>query len=621
MDWKRAEAMLADAANNLLQKAHSDLPPSLSPELQALLPGYPTQQPSPRAVLTDEGRQLLTLQRNDMAAALGTCAKASLEISGHKATIQKLLTGGYPTVPEKARLVLVDAAREKITAARETVAQAAEKSPEAFLAVHSRELRMWRRQLETGRLVITPFVREQIDEVSKHLMNGRVVFLHGETGTGKTELARLAAVEATGRAPELVRGYAGMDSRELFGHMELTAKRFAEVSEIPKHIETAVEKWGRENPSANEAQKTTATQQLTQAILNERQVTVSEYVLGAVYRAARDGVTVILDEANYIPPPLLAKLNDILTKRPGESITVQEDGVGPITVKKGFSLVLTGNIDQNAIGKKRYGHRFEIDPAHHDRVVLLEHNYLPQAVAGQPMDHLVKDKQLYAVVLTSLLAPRLPMRMQSSEREQLQPRLEDRIGSMVLPGGEGALDTLWRLTQLAAVTQRAFAGKIANTDSFAFQKNGAQVGLQTDVALSPRRLMNILKEWRDDGFERPLDYYLKKRLIDQALKPEQREYLTQLAQKFGFTPENPPEKQGEIEVVPGRAVFQALFGAIPERTVWPDGASAVVNEQQSAAQMIAAQAEAEAAVEAARKALEEFKDLFSNPSPVTTTTA
>lgn len=494
-------------------------------------------------------------------------------------TLQNVLRreGDSRSLSENARYDIVSQLRQNITNKREELENVSLKSPEHFFVIKGAEVRKWVRQLQSGRIARTEYVDEKVAEVSSALTRGQIVFLYGETGAGKTEVSRLAAREVTGRQPLVVRGYSGMESAELFGHTELRASNSRAPSTIDEQIDEEFETWLRNNPTATQDSQTQQKTLITQVLIHKPSATKTEFLLGAVYQAAKEGRTVILDEANYIPPPLLAKLNDILTKKPGELITVQEDGVAPIKVAKGFSVIMTGNINRN--GENRYDNRYDIDAALLDRAHLIEYESLPQATQGLPRDHRPRDKQLFSVLIASLIAQQPRPKMPKESPIQLQ--LIDRVGSIILP--KGGLDAVWRLSQFAAATQLAFAGKITASSAFSYQKNGVQTTPKLENALSPRRLMSILESWCSDGFQDSLDSYIEKQFIHQALNSEHREYLQQLANKFGFLSNHSHTIQKAIPIT-GKEILEALFGTVPTRTQWPEGLQnnrAATREKQS----------------------------------------
>lgn len=570
-NWSEAAASLEEKQRDALEGAHKDpsrIPQAQADELQELGIVLPRPEPLPASSPTEESLELL--QRKDTTDALGSLAEKNRLTSRMRDILHKVLRGedGFDSLGAKARCDAVSMLHGKIREQHEELESLAKQSPEHFFVIKGAEARKWMRQLQSGRIAQTPYVQEKINEVCSALASGKIAFLHGETGAGKTEVARLAAREVSGQDPIVVRGYAGMDSAALFGHTVLKSSA-RDHSKVTERIESELEKWKAENPHATDRDVAKEQDIITRSILTENNVTITEFHLGAIYQAARDGRVVILDEANYIPPPLLAALNDILTKRPGECIGVQENGADPIVVKGGFSVIMTGNINRDEA--KRYLNRYEIDPALSDRSHFVGYEALPQATDGLPKDHRAEHKQLFSVLVASLVAkqPRpIPL-----EESPIQLRLVDRVGSLVLP--EGGLDAVWRLSQLAAVTQLALGGRITHESEFAYQKDAVQTAPKISNALSPRRLIGILDSWRADGFQEPLDSYLQKSFIEQELKRDQREYLTQLAQKFGFLGER-PDQHSELEVITGDEILEALFGEIPMRTTWPDATS---NEQ------------------------------------------
>ncbi|MGA1192421.1 MAG: AAA family ATPase, partial [Bdellovibrionota bacterium] len=571
-DWSQIEDSLREKQSAALKTGHVKTPPegghALS-ELSAFGIAVPTLPEIPP--LNTFEQQLEELQRENTEAALKALGTAHRDIAFLRGTEEKILQreGTFASFGDAARHDLIKQIKEKISERQEALDGYAQESPEHFYVIKGGEARRWIRQLQSGRIARTPYVEDKIHEVSSALASGKIVFLHGETGAGKTEVARVAARAATGKDPIVVRGYSGMDSAELFGHTELRPSSPRDHGTIDKKIHNELQKWRNENPDASSEAVAEQRELIKESLIHEPAVPQTEFLLGAIYQAAQEGRTVILDEANYIPPPLLAKLNDILTKKPGEHITVQEDGIAPIQVVEGFSVIMTGNINRD--GAKRYGNRYDIDAALIDRSHFIHYQSLPQATQGLPINHRPEEKQLFAVLVASLVAnqprPRLP------KDSPIQLQLIDRVGSLTLP--EGGLDAIWRLSQFAAVTQLAFAGKITNESEFAYQKNGAQTAPKVENALSPRRLINILESWSADGFQHSLDFYIKRDFTDQALDTKARDYLKQLGMKFGFTSE-PSTTHTKMETITGDALLETIFGEIPLRQKWPDGAS---NEQ------------------------------------------
>lgn len=542
--------------------------------------------------LTPQALELREMQELDAMKGLAARAHHSLTVSKASALKGELLGDkGLAPLTRDSKLAEVQAIAR---AAHEAYRTALEDSPEAFLAAHSADLNSYKRQYQRGRIIQVPYVKEKKAEIADHLRKARMVFVSGETGTGKTEVARIVAQEVSGHDALVVRGYAGMGKAELYGHMALTDSVEQRAENARAAIEQAEKLFCEKYPHASMKEL----RELTKAILTQGGVTTTEYILGAVYEAARDGKVVIIDEANYIPPELLASLNDIMTKRAGETISVQQDGVGPITVKEGFGIIFTGNLNPpTGPLAKRYIGRKEFDAAFVDRVPDVKYDRLPQVVQGQPDKTDFENKQLFVLAVIAAL-DYLPKN--ARERGTLE-KLESRYGTLFLPGGsKEGLDLLWRFSQFAAVTQMAFHGEIATGHPHGFERSGSSAGYVPKVQLSNRGMMRVIEQWRDDGFQYELDFYIARDLFGRAKDPSDRAYLYQRGQKFGFFTSDgwdrrpdyssegiqrfsvaiPTNKglDGKVtgneaaprDIVPAREVISSLWGAVPARKVWPD---------------------------------------------------
>jgi MoxR-like ATPase len=486
--------------------------------------------------------------------------------------------------PSGGELEAAARVRTRMEACREAIENLPETNPDAFYAIHMQEMVENSREFhEGGRLIETAYVKRKAAILRERLGQGKVVFLHGDTGTGKTEIARAVAAKYSGKEPELVRGYPGMSSEEMFGHMGLTVDDvIGDYNQLWDKIEVGVKQWREEHPNESVEEENQARDLIREKVVREGGATVSEFVLGAVYKAAKEGKVVIVDEANYVPPGLLAKLNDIMTKVPGEKVKVQEDGVGPITVAEGFGMVMTGNLDVGTSKHYEVGKsgRQKFDEAFRDRITLLEYDYLPQAIEGklEQIDD-PEQKQLFEIILESMMGK------------------DD--GGVYLP--DEMLEKLWNLAKLAKITQLAFAGRVSESSLFAFNAGGGKrMAAQTESLLSNRAVMQIAQEWQTSLLSqetKDLDQVLYPYLIEKAATPKEAVYFHQLGKAMGFFQESDGWVQPDydLEKTGGRFVMavkegemgeeewekmryhtplelvEALHGPPPEREVWPDG--------------------------------------------------
>jgi MoxR-like ATPase len=544
---------------------------------------------------------LRRLQEGDAIEGLAARAHRTTRKSDLRAVRVELLKD--KDVPVATRDKKLTEISQQLVASDQAYEAALQTSPEKFLAAHSADLNHYRRQYERGRIIQTPYVLEKKGEVITNLANNRMVFISGETGTGKTELARICAKEVTGQEALVVRGYVGMSPAEMYGSKALTDSAEVRFENIQKEIDQALDAYKQRFPEASQADEA----EVVKGVLTKSGVTTTRYMLGAVYEAAETGKVVIIDEANFIPQEVLASLNDIMTKKPGEPIAVQQDGTRKIVVKEGFGIIFTGNLNPpEGPTKGRYIGRKEFDAAFVDRVPDVEYSRLPMEVQGVAADYGFEAKQLYLLAVVTSLIP--PMTTEGGTLE----KIENRYGSMYLPGGaDRGLDLLWRFTQFVAVTQKAFHGEILDGDPHGFTSAGGnQAGITTKVQLSNRGMMRVIGAWRDDGFQYELDHYIAKDLFSRAKDPREKAFFYQIGQKFGFFKtegweQNPnyssnglsrfsveiPVKRGkEGELVPNespprelisaREVIESLFGEIPQRNVWPEGTITEAQEDQ-----------------------------------------
>lgn len=86
----------------------------------------------------------------------------------------------------------------------------------------------------------------------------------------------------------------------------------------------------------------------------------TEFHLQWIVKAMENGVPLILDEINGIPPEVLLWLNHYFTRKVGEEITIW-NGFNPIRIKKWFCIICTGNDKDENSRMARYQGRYGID--------------------------------------------------------------------------------------------------------------------------------------------------------------------------------------------------------------------------------------------------------------------
>jgi len=481
-------------------------------------------------------------------------------------------------------------------------------SPEAFLGLGMSDFLRYKKSLDQKGLAETPFVKRHLEELETHSRAGIPTLIYGHFGSGKTELAIHFAktrIPLTDEQKErgvpssyIISGSRHIVPAELYGHQVLTIPDLESLKKSggftdeqlklyekqANQIETSQKEWEKEHPDATDEEKSRHHQTLLQLTCAQMgKGTISDFVLGPVYEAMKEGRPLIIDEVNAIPHEVLISLNYILTRKPGEEITVQQDTGMKVKIKKGFCVLLTGNLNQ---GQRQYVDRMEFDPAFLSRLHRIEYDYLPQEKQGSFEDKRGAKNELYQLILTKMM---------------------DKRGNIVAP--KGTFRRLWKLAQAARLLQDVFAGREVESAYYYQEAGGKNVQYMLQKStLSLREVGKILDFWKEDNFRYELDYYLYKEFVGEAVDLNDRAYLYQiLKDQFGFFKskgweQNPnygsagqifsfdiePAKNlsEELEFNGPREVVEAGFGNIPERKIWPKLGGKGKKEMAGAEEMI-----------------------------------
>ncbi len=512
-------------------------------------------------------------------------------------------------LPMQARQ-LINQLRDKMDLLREKCNELVATNPEVFVGSHLRELRNLRYDLEIGRIGKTESVQNEIKKVVEAIENSNPLFIHGYLGAGKTEIALEAAREfmnsksdeeieqsfqsdyqnwikthpnATEQERAQIRdilmkeahsaivisGSKHTHPSELYGHRTLSIKEFFPAERKAK-LEQALgefKKWESENQEASPDVKAMKKDGLLRVYLDDESGTFSDYFLGPIYRAMRDGRPVIIDEVDFIPHEVLASLNHILTRKVGDDISVQQNSGEQIRIKEGFTIIMTGNLpsDQDA---EHYVGRAQMNAAFLSRLKKMPHDYLPQS-------------------LESDFENITPEELQKSELFQvLIAKIMDRYGNIYLP--QESINKLWKLAVFTRKTEDIYSGIWADSQTGASGLTKEMIG---NEVLSLRHLDRIIRAWQNDNMRFELDHYIFQEFINQAARESEKTALYQIAQNEGlFSTDSGWELSQDIEAGAGVARFQLgdplnkadnfqwlaprdtveiCFGMPPERTKWP----------------------------------------------------
>ncbi len=428
----------------------------------------------------------------------------------------------------------------------------------AFTVMGIYELKRLRTDAIAGKIVETEYVAEQLAKVEQGILQGKPIFIKGPPDTGKTELAKHAATKIfklkqkktspvggvkgdvespltggrglSGVPYYIVSGQNNMDSGDIAGRHAIkqsvpdTAKMIEEINaEVAKYMNSpeAYVPVGPNRKALLNKQRD-AYHKLAVAIIAPKYQagTITDFDMGPIYKAMEQGVPLIIDEANTIPQGVLILLNDILTKEPGDTVTVQEDGGSTIIIKKGFCIISTGNTGPQY-------KRNPLESAWKDRQgTVIDYEYLPNAVSGG-MESGAKDSQLWHMMLAQMIDSNVSLTM-----------------------NEGDVEEMWRLSKAIRFAQDVFEGK--DDVPMPSANGGRSARTAKDMikttAISNRLVMTILEAYKANNMQKSFEDLLMEKFIiektnineDDADRDSRAAYL-EIFKKCGYfiDPNNP----------------------------------------------------------------------------------
>lgn len=511
-------------------------------------------------------RALIELRRKNLFSAIRENRKIEIErekllekeaeVSGAMGKTRK--KGG----PVRGKSAVLKNIREGIDGLKEKKEKLLESSPEAFFGIHLQELKKYG---EAKRIVETPHVKEQAEDIVAHFKNGEPVFIYGHLGAGKTELAMHIARNYLQKEALVISGSKHTSLAELYGHQVLAIDKIEQESleKFTEEVETKFRAWAEKNPKATEDEKNRTHDTFLQTYLTKfKGGTISDFFMGPIYRAMEEGRPIIIDEVNAIPHEILISLNHILTRKAGEEVPVQQNSGRRIVIQEGYGVMMTGNLNQ---GQEKYKDREDMDPAFLDRLYKKEYDYLPQAKEGNLEDEAGADNELFAIMLAKVM---------------------DKNGNMELP--KGGVEKLWKLAEAGRVMQDVFAGREVDKAYYYKDAGGkASKYFLKESVFSMRSMNRILDQWQGDDFKQELDYYIWQNFVSQGTDAHDRSYMYQLLKDqygffksdgweqnpnygAGFNVEAPKNRDEEKEFHSPRETVEYAFGKAPKRAQWPE---------------------------------------------------
>ncbi len=526
-------------------------------------------------------RTLIPLQKENLWKSLRENRKIELEkeqLQEKKSDLLKSIDKAQEKgKPARGKSAILDKTNNRLNEIENEHQELLDSSPEAYFGLQLKELKEYKKDLGKGQIVETPYVKRQAEDITTHLRANKPVMLSGHLGSGKTELAMHVAKNYINKEALVVSGSKHTSLAEFYGHqvLEIEKTNKEELDNFTKEVEQKFNEWLKENSEVDENEKNRAHDRILQTYLTQfKDGTISDFFLGPIYQAMDEGRPVIIDEVNAIPHETLISLNHILTRQVGEKINVQQNTGTQVEVKEGFGIIGTGNLDQGQEDQdqERYIGLQNMSPAFRSRFYELEHDYLPQKTEGNLEDGADEENELFHLSLAKVM---------------------DKNGNIEAP--KNSIKKLWNLAKSAKVTQDVFAGKEIDS-AYYFQESGpanrSTKYLLKESVMSIRGIENILEQWKKEGYEKELDYYVWKEFVSQSTVASDKAYLyQQLKDRFNFFQskgweqnpdygkggvvntfdiEAPKNPSAEKQFWGPRETVKYAFGKPPERAKWPE---------------------------------------------------
>ncbi|PID84127.1 hypothetical protein CSB09_02510 [Candidatus Gracilibacteria bacterium] len=397
---------------------------------------------------------------------------------------------------------------------------------------------------------------ELINDIIKDLKNGEVVLMTGDTGSGKTELAKFLVKEYMQSEYVFVSGNKEMEVSDLTLEKNVTSRSLLDTD---THIVDGKEET-QEQQAVKFLEKIVYTNQFKQLVLQKAEdlgksqeeiqkigdelqnidlldkKLITEYHLMGVYKAAKLGIACIIDETNIIRPEVLMALNDTLTKHIGDTIQLP-NALDDITVKKGFCIILTGNDpEQNKNAETYSSGRYKFDEATYNRLRVYAKNYARQIIETHKENKIesvqdytlnfLEDNELYGIVLMMMFGGK--ENLNHSGKYGFEIMKKDFEGKYI--GKKEFFKTLKSLSKSISLIQRSFSNEViplsgANS-TFSLKDH------ITRKVFSMRNLTHVIAGFKNDTL--PIEYHIWNEFVKHTTNTDEQYALLLAFSEFGL---------------------------------------------------------------------------------------
>lgn len=387
----------------------------------------------------------------------------------------------------------------------------------------------------------------RLKKILTELNQGRIVFLSGDTGSGKTELALLVAqlyLDSKGiknRKAILIWWSRETDLSDFTLEKVISSENMMSKSSDDlirgerngttlkeKVLDTIIDKSAIKNEIMSEItqgektdeEKEQLKQEIEQLDLDKYHIFTKYHAKGLI-KAMHDGVPLIIDEMNAIRPEVLIGLNHYFTRKVGEKITLP-NGLGSFEIKEGFCILATGNDKEANTKKDMYEGRYKIDESLINRMSVIEKWYMHQideqfsnsnlSEIDEQRDQLeyLNANEIYGVLLMLLLDPKKKkgQRLTTSSKVWFEIMKESLVWKTAQETKSAFFLELKKFAIFIKKLQDAFERK------HAVMCDGVDISnLITKRAFSMRNVREILSDYQEDS--KSLYYHIYNKYLSQ----------------------------------------------------------------------------------------------------------
>jgi len=412
--------------------------------------------------------------------------------------------------PDELTQVRIAELGTQIEILKEELERVFRENPELAAFVQYERITEYHRQFEkTGGFIWTPSREKLFEEILDHLVlsgKNRPLLLVGDTGTGKTSLARAAVERLTGRPAFEVGEEAKTDIRPLLGSVWMEEGRVF-INYGP----------------------------LGQALTGKKTSLDKESDGGGIF---------YMDEMNGYPPDALRSLiKQVSGRAPGEEITFAAwRGIREKIAEK-FALIGSANLPDEERGR------------HLDRPALPVE--IIRELTTLQVDY--HDRlEIYEMALGALMDRNRRIRLKEGELEanwqtEVNPNTKEK--TMVLNSDPKSGGTLWRFSGLVSEIQKSSKGE---DNILTPTKSKREASFLESAVLDPGVILAWLREYRISKLRRGVEL---KRFLQDKLKgwinkkthpQEDRSLLKEFCSAFDLPVEGPDAAKSDIK---GRKIW------------------------------------------------------------------